>query len=92
MKSGRIILLGCFFIIVVIFSGIVGFAGGFIGSRIWQNSNVSGSIQTIEQQPVQVVKEDSQIINVAKQADKSVVSIIISKDLPIYQRYFFFFF
>lgn len=74
-------------ITTVIFSCFAGLLGGVIG--------VSFGGKSIEQiaseitSDVRVTNEENAIIEVAEMASPSVVSIVITKDLPVYEEYYY---
>ncbi len=80
-----ILMLSCFTIISSCFAGLV---GGFVGTKIPGAWNVNNLAQQITNQDVKVVNEQSEVIDVASKASESVVSIVISKDVPVYENYY----
>jgi serine protease Do len=82
----KLFSLGCFFVFTVIISGVVGFTGGFLSFRL-SDQKGADNIQDILTQDVKVINEDSAVIDVAENSSKSVVSIVITQQVPIYQRY-----
>lgn len=86
MKKSNIVI-GCLFLITITLSPFLGIVGGFIGQRLAQNgaNNIS---DITNPQNVEVVKEESAIISVAEESKNSVVSVIITKDVPLYEDYF----
>ena len=86
MKNRNIAILGCFAIIIVAFSGFTGLVGGFIGTRLGSNTTAN-SVQDLLTQDVKVVNESSAIVDVAEKASPSVVSIVITQNVPIYEQY-----
>ncbi len=81
MKKLLVVIGG---ICLILLSCCAGLIGGFVGSRVPNyNSSLSDLANSITQQ-VKVTDEQSSIIDVANQASPSVVSIVISKDLPKY--------
>lgn len=89
----------CFYAVITIFiSFIFGAAGGIFGGYyIWQqNTRYFGNIQnsllnlastTQEQYSLAAIREEA-VVNVVKEASSAVVSIIISKNLPVYEQYY----
>lgn len=75
------ILFILFPIIVIVVSFFSGIAGSFVGNKLIERSNAANTTSAIRE----VVTEDSAIINVAYNSQPSVVSIIISKDIPVYE-------
>lgn len=78
--------LACFSILTICFSGLVGISGGYIGYKLADNKGAD-NIQELLTQDVKVVNEESAIIDVAEAATPSVVSIVITQDVPIYENY-----
>ncbi|BCX14013.1 MAG: hypothetical protein KatS3mg085_545 [Candidatus Dojkabacteria bacterium] len=83
----KIITLFLTFVLIVIFSSVSGFGGAFVYFQLFENSRET--TQAIINRPVEIIDEESNIINVAQEASKSVVSIIITKDVPIYENYYY---
>jgi serine protease Do len=78
--------LSCLAIIVIFFSFGTGLIGGYIGSRLsLNNGNIGDAINSITD-TVEVVNEESAVIDVAENSKDSVVSIVISKDVPLYEN------
>lgn len=81
-----------FFILLVV---ILAIAGGFLGGKIedcLDNTNgklITESAQQAEPQVEKVYVEESQIIETVKKVSPSVVSIVISKDMPLYRERIF---
>jgi serine protease Do len=69
----------------LIISSTTGIIGGFVGYKIAENG-LDSSINDVIETDVQVVKEESAIIDVADKASDSVVSIVITKDVPLYEN------
>ncbi|MBL8014728.1 MAG: trypsin-like peptidase domain-containing protein [Candidatus Doudnabacteria bacterium] len=70
---------------VIGLSFLAGLGGSLLGLNIKQlNSAASTTV-------VQTTVDSSEIIEVAEAASKSVVSIVVTKDLPKYERYFDFY-
>lgn len=72
-------VFGCF---VIIFSCCFGVVGGYVGSRIGRGNSISDIVQNITQQDIQVVNQEEATIDVAEKSKDSVVSIVVTKDLP----------
>jgi serine protease Do len=70
---------------LVVCSFTSGLAGAWIGLRLQFSTNATGDV--FNNQPVKVVDEQSAIVDVASKASPSVVSIVITKDLPKYYYY-----
>ncbi|GAB4284706.1 MAG: trypsin-like peptidase domain-containing protein [Candidatus Dojkabacteria bacterium] len=69
-----------------VFSSIFGIAGGVIGYNIANSRDeLDRGIRSIISRDVEVINQESAIIDVAEQASKAVVSIVISRDVPIYE-------
>lgn len=83
MKNSQLLALGCLSIFTIAFAGFAGLGGAFIGSKIADYTSPTG----ISAQDVQVVNEESAITQVAEKSDSSVVSIVITQDVPVYQNY-----
>ncbi len=76
---------------LVSFTPILGFVGGYVGFRIASTSNSNDPVDIIQgvlNKTVNVVEENSQTIEVARKADKAVLSIIITKELPKFEQFF----
>jgi serine protease Do len=63
----------------------VGMLGGYLGTQLSGTTNSRGTTIT-NAQNVSVVDQSSAIIEVAEKASPGVVSIVISKDLPVYDQ------
>lgn len=72
-------VFGCF---VIIFSCCFGVVGVYVGSRIGRGNSISDIVQNITQQDIQVVNQEEATIDVAEKSKDSVVSIVVTKDLP----------
>ncbi|MEO6729143.1 MAG: trypsin-like peptidase domain-containing protein [Candidatus Dojkabacteria bacterium] len=84
MKKRRLVL-GCLLIFLVVCSSTTfGVIGGYFAGRLG-NSGIAQSLQNITTQGVQVVNEDSAVTDAVAKATDSVVSIVISKDVPKYE-------
>lgn len=83
MKNKNLFIFGCFGIILLFCSGFTGLFGGLIGYYIVGNNNTF--IRNSEK--IQVVNEESAVIDVANKASASVVSIVITQNVPIYENY-----
>lgn len=74
-----------------VFSLFSALAGGFIGSY-WTTAHLNASIletngnKTVTTSASKTYVEESQVIDTVKKVSPSVVSIIISKDLPLYRQ------
>jgi serine protease Do len=79
-------LLSCGVIFTSFFAGIT---GAIIGVELLDNDTVQ-DIGDIVNQDVKVVDESSAIIDVAEMANESVVSVVITKDVPVYENNPFF--
>jgi len=81
-----------FFILISFFTIIFSFLGGGTGAFLVYRYNITGRnpldiAKNLTQQNIQVIDESSKVIDVAQNSSQSVVSIVISKDVPIYQNY-----
>lgn len=70
---------GC---VIISCAFIAGIGGGLLGSKI---STQTDGLPYVNTQNVTITNENSAIIDVAEQASPAVVSIVITKDLPVYQ-------
>lgn len=77
-----------FAVFVILFACFAGVAGGYIGSRIRPGASISEAVNSITQD-VRVTNEESAIIDVANNASGSVVSIVITEEVPVYENYFY---
>jgi len=81
-----------FFVVIalftILFACFAGIGGGYVGYKISTGTALGDIAKQVTQQNVNVVNESSAIINVVKQSSDSVVSIVISKDLPVYENYY----
>jgi serine protease Do len=78
--------LSCLAILVIIFSFGTGLIGGYVGTRLsLNNGNIGETISDITSN-VEVVNEESAVIDVAENSKDSVVSIVITKDVPLYEN------
>lgn len=80
MKRG--LIAGCLGLFIITFSFGFGFAGGYLGNRLADNSAIFSTTN------VEVLNEESAVISVAEEASPSVVSIVITKDVPLYENYY----
>jgi serine protease Do len=74
-------LFGCFVIVV---SGIVGLSSGLAGAYLMLRMNPPEAIVTPQSSPI--TQEDKSVIEVTKNTLQSVVSVVVTKDLPRIQR------
>lgn len=82
----RRVLAVFFGLFVIVFSCFAGVIGGVVGSRYISNGSLSSAINSITQD-VKVTNEESAIIDVADKASPSVVSIVITEEVPVYEDY-----
>lgn len=76
-----------FIVSLVIISVISGLLGAFIFSQVDNNAKRDGIITKTEvTETVRIVDEDSAVIDVAEKASESVVSIVVTKDVPLYEN------
>ncbi|RMD76909.1 PDZ domain-containing protein [Candidatus Dojkabacteria bacterium] len=75
-----------FIILVLTVTPVLGFIGAFVGYRIASNSSeqIAGGVI---RKPIQVVEQESALIRVSEKANKAVVSVIITKELPKYEEF-----
>jgi len=86
MNKKTISGMACIIIAVsTLISSIVGFTGGYLGSRL--ATNPAQNMRDLLTQNVRIVDEESAIVSVAENASPSVVSIVITQDVPIYENY-----
>ncbi len=78
------------FSILILFVSIVSFSAGLGGSAVGYFIFDNRGKNTIDKivNDVEVIEEESAIIDVAQNASDSVVSIVITKDVPVYEEYF----
>lgn len=78
------------FSILILFVSIVSFSAGLGGSAVGYFIFDDRGKNTIDKivNDVEVIEEESAIIDVAQNASDSVVSIVITKDVPVYEEYF----
>jgi len=76
-------------IISVIFSLVAGFIAGGLASDFFNKLNFGSLSSDSNQivQPVKTVSQEEQVVKVVKDTSPAVVSIIVSKNLPVYQQY-----
>jgi serine protease Do len=78
--------ISCLAILVIFFSFGTGLVGGYIGTRLTlNNGDLSQTIGDITNS-VEVINEESAVIDVAENSKDSVVSIVITKDVPLYEN------
>ena len=75
------------FLIVALIGGIIG--GGLTISFLNINQNADQTETPVQVVEKQVYVEDSQIIQTVKEISPSVVSIVITKDMPLYRERIF---
>lgn len=91
-KKFKIIIISSI-LVSILFGGVSGFiaGGAYSYSDIWQTIK-SGNISEINsnnvEQVIKVVSEESAIIDAVDKVSPAVVSIIITKNLPIIERYY----
>lgn len=92
-KNFKIILITTI-LVSVLFGSVSGFVAGGIyskpdfwkrikGEKVLENSSTEKNEEIIK-----IVKEESAVIDVVEKVSPAVVSIIVSKDLPIIERYY----
>lgn len=67
---------------IIICAFIAGVGGGVLGTRLFPSKTAESTIGT---QNVTITNENSAVIDVAEKASPAVVSIVITKELPVYQ-------
>lgn len=82
MRKKHLAVFGCLSIFTIVFSAFAGLTGAFVGSKLADNG-----IQGYFQQDVQVINEESAITQVAEKSNSSVVSIVITQNVPVYEQY-----
>lgn len=83
----RKVLLVGFGTAAIAFSCIFGILGGFLGTRLARGGDsINELVQNVLQQDVRVVNQEEAIIAVADKAKDSVVSIVVTKDLPKFEN------
>jgi serine protease Do len=87
MKQSNYLAMSCFFVFTILCSGITAFSAAFFAARIGNSDNPAQTARDIITNGVEVVDEQSAIIDVATKSSPSVVSIVISQDVPIYENY-----
>ncbi len=76
-------------IISVIFSLVAGFTAGGLASDFFNKLNFSGLSSGSNQiiQPIKTVSQEEQVVKAVKEVSPAVVSIVVSKDLPVIKQY-----
>lgn len=87
MKKEQSKLLTIVSVIALLVGSSTGFLGGFLAASI--NKGDDDGISGLVKQDVQVVEEESAIIDAAETASDSVVSVVVSKDVTVFDEYFF---
>lgn len=83
MKKDIIIATTISFFVSITIGTVLGLFGGFLGSKIWlPDVDEDFSVTT------QLVDEESAVVAAVDKAGPAVVSIVISKDVPVYEQYF----
>lgn len=72
----------------VIISFTTALAGVFLALNLLDKDN-EVTTKTVTQQNIEVVNEESAVIDVAESAKNSVVSIVITKDVAVYENYYY---
>lgn len=79
------------------FGGIFGFAAGTISSQTvasWLDDNVlnqanaSNTTEKVLGEKIRVVSEESAVIEAVQKASPAVASIVITKDVPVFERFY----
>jgi len=73
-----------------IFGGVFGFSGAIIAMQYFPSvfKHLPAAFQNIQNQTLKVVSEESAITEAVEKVNPAVVSIIVTKDLPIIERYY----
>ena len=76
---------------LILLVSLIGFVSGILGSAIVYNFAFKNNVATIAQEPQTIIKEitklqDNSIVDVVEKTTPSVVSIVVSKDVPQYRR------
>ncbi|TSC53445.1 MAG: Uncharacterized protein LiPW39_254 [Parcubacteria group bacterium LiPW_39] len=75
-------------VISIVFSLVSGFVAGGISSDLFNGLSLGSLPGTSENnQPVKIVTQEERVVKVVKDASPAVVSIIVSKDLPVIKQY-----
>lgn len=91
MNKNTLFFFSIFSVVLVVISTSVGLLGGFLGARFFGSNSsefVQNSARSVNLENVSVLKEESAVIEVANRAKESVVSVVITKDLPIFEDSF----
>ncbi len=75
-------------IIILLASFIAGMLGGLFGDSLKARLGISKQASN-ESRRIELMNKDELTTEVVAQAKQAVVSVIISKDLPVYEKYFF---
>lgn len=78
------------FVITILLSAWFGFVGGWVQDVYFQPETTpqAGSSSDLKVVRQEVVEEESAIINAVEKANPAVVSIIITKDLPVIEQFY----
>lgn len=76
--------------ILLLFSLLMGIFGGVLGTRLAESSD-SARRTVVENtaEDLKVIDQSSSVIEVAETASPSVVSVVITKNLPVYENEFY---
>lgn len=83
MRKFVFVILSCS---TIMLSCVAGIAGGYVGSRLNGNS-ISDIASAVINQDIRVTNQQEAVIDVVNKASASVVSIVVSKDVPIIENY-----
>lgn len=83
MRRFALVLLSCSTILFACFAGVL---GGYVGGRLG-NSPLSELTGSIINQDIRVTNQQEAVIDVVNKASSSVVSIVVSKDVPVLENY-----
>lgn len=93
-KNNIVSAVAISFLFSLVFGTLSGFVGADIYNAYFNPSHNSGSLYQQPNEPVvpnekiKVIQEESGIIEAVKKVNPSVVSIIVTKDLPKIERYY----
>ncbi len=83
----QVLILSLFSLISIVLACFSGLMGGYLSYIFLVKNDITGSINNVTKQDVKVVNEQSAVVDVVSKVSPSVVSIVISKDVPTYENY-----